>query len=46
MKELQSLALSVEAVTDSGEVLRFGRDDRRMAIPKIGAGLLGLTPQD
>lgn len=43
VKELQSLALSVEAVTDSGEVLKFGRDDRRMQLPKIGRGLLGLT---
>jgi len=46
VKELQSLALSVEAVTDSGEVLRFGRQDRRKQLPKLGMGLLGLTPQD
>jgi DNA-directed RNA polymerase subunit beta len=45
VKELQSLALSVEAVTDSGEVLRFGRDDRRMKLPKLGMGLLGLSPE-
>ena len=45
VKELQSLALAVEAVTDSGEVLRFGRDDRRMQLPKLGMGLLGLTPR-
>jgi DNA-directed RNA polymerase subunit beta len=45
VKELQSLALSVEAVTDSGEILHFGRDDRRAALPKLGMGLLGLTPQ-
>ncbi|MCU0519380.1 MAG: DNA-directed RNA polymerase subunit beta [Anaerolineae bacterium] len=46
VKELQSLALSVEAVTDSGEVLHFGRDDRRAQLPKLGMGLLGLTPQN
>ncbi|TFG68010.1 MAG: DNA-directed RNA polymerase subunit beta, partial [Anaerolineales bacterium] len=46
VKELQSLALAVEAVTDSGEVLRFGRDDRRMQLPKLGMGLLGLAPLD
>ncbi|HOU14011.1 MAG TPA: DNA-directed RNA polymerase subunit beta [Anaerolineae bacterium] len=46
VKELQSLALAVEAVTDSGEVLRFGRDDRRMQLPKLGMGLLGLTPRE
>jgi DNA-directed RNA polymerase subunit beta len=43
VKELQSLALSVEAVTDSGEVLRFGRDERRLQLPKLGMGLLGLA---
>jgi DNA-directed RNA polymerase subunit beta len=46
VKELQSLALSVEAVTDSGEILKFGRDDRRMQLPKLGMGLLGLAPED
>ncbi len=45
VKELQSLALSVEAVTDSGEVLHFGRDDRRAQLPKLGMGLLGLAPE-
>jgi DNA-directed RNA polymerase subunit beta len=45
VKELQSLALSVEAVTDSGDVLHFGREDRRAQLPKLGMGLLGLTPQ-
>jgi DNA-directed RNA polymerase subunit beta len=45
VKELQSLALSVEAVTDSGEVLRFGREDKRMQLPKLGAGLLNLAPE-
>jgi DNA-directed RNA polymerase subunit beta len=29
VKELQSLGLAVEAVTDSGEVIRFGKDDDR-----------------
>ncbi len=45
VKELQSLALSVEAITDSGEVLRFGREDRRAQIPRLGHGLLGLAPE-
>jgi DNA-directed RNA polymerase subunit beta len=45
VKELQGLALSVEAVTDSGDVLHFGRDDRRARLPKLGMGLLGLTPR-
>ena len=29
VKELQSLGLAVEAVTDSGDVIRFGKDDDR-----------------
>jgi DNA-directed RNA polymerase subunit beta len=29
VKELQSLGLAVEAVTESGEVIRFGKDDDR-----------------
>jgi DNA-directed RNA polymerase subunit beta len=45
VKELQSLALSVEAVTDSGEVLRFTREQRRAKVPKLGMGLLGLAPE-
>ena len=45
VKELQSLALSVEAITDSGEVLRFGREERRSQIPRLGYGLLGLAPE-
>ncbi|MBN1259435.1 MAG: DNA-directed RNA polymerase subunit beta [Anaerolineae bacterium] len=45
VKELQSLALSVEAVTDSGEVLRFGREERRTQVPKLGMGLLGFAPE-
>ncbi|OQA13173.1 MAG: DNA-directed RNA polymerase subunit beta [Chloroflexi bacterium ADurb.Bin360] len=44
VKELQSLALAVEAVTDSGEVLHFGRDERRAQLPKLGMGLLGFAP--
>jgi DNA-directed RNA polymerase subunit beta len=42
VKELQSLGLAVEAVMDSGEVIRFGKDEERVRPPKIGSGLLGL----
>ncbi len=42
VKELQSLALAVEAVTDTGEVIRFGKDEERTKPPKISTGLLGL----
>ncbi|GAP18671.1 DNA-directed RNA polymerase subunit beta [Levilinea saccharolytica] len=42
VKELQSLGLSVEAVMDSGDVIRFGKDEERTRPPKIETGLLGL----
>jgi len=42
VKELQSLGLEVEAITQEGEVLRFGRDEEKSKIPKLGMGLLGL----
>ncbi|KUK80692.1 MAG: DNA-directed RNA polymerase subunit beta, partial [Mesotoga prima] len=32
----------VEAMMDSGEVIRFGKDEERIHPPKIGIGLLGL----
>lgn len=42
VKELQSLGLSVEAVTDSGKVESFGKDDKRKGRPSMSTGLLGL----
>jgi len=42
VKELQSLGLAVEAVTDTGEIIKFGKDEARMRPPKITTGLLGL----
>jgi DNA-directed RNA polymerase subunit beta len=42
VKELQSLGLAVEAVTDNGEVIRFGKDEERARPPKLSTGLLGL----
>jgi len=41
VKELQSLGLAVEAVTDTGEIVRFGKDEERARPPKMGTGLLG-----
>jgi DNA-directed RNA polymerase subunit beta len=43
VKELQSLGLSVEAITDTGEVIRFGKDEEKTRQPKIQMGLLGLA---
>ena len=42
VKELQSLGLAVEAIMDSGEVVRFGKDEERVRPPKLATGLLGL----
>jgi DNA-directed RNA polymerase subunit beta len=46
VKELQSLGLAVEAVTDTGEVIRFGKDDVRLRKPRLGTGLLGLAQRE
>jgi DNA-directed RNA polymerase subunit beta len=42
VKELQSLGLSVEAVTDTGEVIKFGKDEERSRPPRLQTGLLDL----
>jgi DNA-directed RNA polymerase subunit beta len=42
VKELQSLGLAVEAVMDSNEVIRFGKDEERIRPPRMTTGLLGL----
>jgi len=42
VKELQSLGLAVEAVTDAGEVIKFGKDEERSKPPRLSTGLLGL----
>ncbi|HEX3051137.1 MAG TPA: DNA-directed RNA polymerase subunit beta [Aggregatilineaceae bacterium] len=43
VKELQSLGLAVEAITDTGEVIRFGKDEEKSRQPKVPTGLLGLV---
>jgi DNA-directed RNA polymerase subunit beta len=43
VKELQSLGLAVEAITESGETIRFGREDEKNKTPQISTGLLGLS---
>ena len=42
VKELQSLGLAVEAITGSGDVIRFGKDDEQTRRPQPATGLLGL----
>ncbi len=41
VKEMQSLGLAVEAITDTGEVMRFGKDEEKQKVPKLSMGLLG-----
>ena len=42
VKELQSLGLAVEAVNESGDVVRFGKDEAKQHPPKMNTGLLGI----
>ena len=43
VKELQSLGIAVEAITDTGEVIRFGKDEERSRKPRLDIGLIGLA---
>ena len=42
VKELQSLGLAVEAITETGEVIRFGKDEEKARVPRLGHGPAGL----
>jgi DNA-directed RNA polymerase subunit beta len=42
VKELQSLGLAVEAITENGEVIKFGKDEAKAHPPKLDTGLLDL----
>ena len=42
VKELQSLGLAVEAELDTGDVIKFGKDEEKIKPPKLPTGLLGL----
>jgi DNA-directed RNA polymerase subunit beta len=42
VKELQSLGLAVEAVTDTGEVIKFGKDEEKIHPPKYQTGLMDI----
>ncbi|NDJ34481.1 MAG: DNA-directed RNA polymerase subunit beta [Chloroflexi bacterium] len=41
VKELQSLGISVEAITDSGDIIRFGKEEEKARQSKLGG--TGLT---
>ena len=43
VKELQSLGLAVEAITDNGDIIRFGKDDDQAKQPRMNTGLLSLA---
>ena len=43
VKELQSLGLAVEAVTDSGDVIHFGKEDDNRQRQYVGTGLMDLA---
>jgi len=47
VKELQSLGLAVEALTDTGEMIRFGKDEEKQRTPRLGrTGLMGMMDDD
>jgi DNA-directed RNA polymerase subunit beta len=43
VKELQSLGLAVEAIGETGEVIRFGKDEEKARAPRLNTGLLSLA---
>jgi DNA-directed RNA polymerase subunit beta len=43
VKELQSLGLAVEAVSESGDVIRFGKEDDKKNRQYVGTGLIDLA---
>jgi DNA-directed RNA polymerase subunit beta len=42
VKELQSLGLAVEAVNETGDVVKFGKDEEKIHPPRMETGLLSL----
>jgi DNA-directed RNA polymerase subunit beta len=43
VKELQSLGLAVEALTDTGEVIKFGKDEEKSRQPKFQTALMSIA---
>jgi DNA-directed RNA polymerase subunit beta len=48
VKELQSLGLAVEAINETGDVVKFGKDEEKTHPPRLGTGLmeLGIGAED
>ena len=42
VKELQSLGLAVEAIGDTGDTVKFGKDEAKVRPPKLGTGLMSI----
>lgn len=42
VKEMQSLGLAVEAVLDTGEIVKFGKDEDKARIPNTPTGLISI----
>ena len=42
VKELQSLGLAVEAEMETGDIIKFGKDEEKVRPPKLATGLMGL----
>ena len=42
VKELQSLGLAVEAINESGDVVKFGKDEEKSHPPRMQTGLLDI----
>ncbi|NOZ00181.1 MAG: DNA-directed RNA polymerase subunit beta [Chloroflexi bacterium] len=42
VKELQSLGLAVEAISETGDVIKFGKDEAKSHPPKLNTGLLDI----
>ncbi len=45
VKELQSLGLAIEAISDNDEIIRFGKDSEKTKPPKVPTALLSFTPE-
>ncbi len=43
VKELQSLAIAVEAITDTDEIIRFGKEEEKTRQPQLSTGILGIA---
>ncbi len=42
VKEMQSLGLAVEAVLESGEIIKFGKDEDKARMPNTPTGLISI----